>query len=93
MDLKNLKFTGHAVRQMFSRGISNAEVRAVIEKGEAISEYSDDKPFPSKLLLGFSNGRPLHVVFAYDSEENTGYVITAYVPDKEIWSTDFKRRK
>jgi hypothetical protein len=90
---KNLIFTGHAVRQMFQRKITKDEVRSVIEKDEVIADYPDDKPFPSKLLLGFSDGRPLHVVFAYDSLHETGYVVTAYVPEQKLWSDDFKRRK
>jgi hypothetical protein len=57
-----------------------------------IIDYPDDKPLPSKLLLGFSEGRPIHVVFAYDATNETGYIVTAYIPDKNFWSNDFKTR-
>ena len=90
---KYLEFTGHAIRQMFSRQISDMEVRAVINNGEVIMEYPDDKPLPSKLILGFSSGRPIHVVLAYDAAADTGYVITAYVPDTKLWTNDFKTRR
>ena len=56
-------------------------------------DYPDDKPLPSKLILGFSNGRPIHVVLAYDAANETGYVITAYVPDENIWNNNYKSRR
>lgn len=56
-------------------------------------DYPDDKPLPSKLILGFSNGRPIHVVLAYDAANETGYVITAYVPDENLWNNNYKSRR
>ena len=56
-------------------------------------DYPDDKPLPIKLILGFSNGRPIHVVLAYDAANETGYVITAYVPDENIWNNNYKSRR
>ncbi len=51
----------------------------------------DDKPYPSFLVLEL-NGKPLHVVFAKNHEENEIIIITAYYPDKSKWSDDYKRR-
>jgi len=65
----------------------------VIENGEIIADYKDDKPYPSMILLGYSAGRPLHVVFAYNAAEQTGYIVTAYSPDQNLWTDDYKRRK
>lgn len=93
MIFKKLKFTGHAIRQMFLRRISETDVKAVVSEGEVIKEYADDKPFPSMLLLGLVNNRPIHVVVACDEDNETGYVITTYEPDPGIWAEDFKRRK
>lgn len=78
---------------MFQRQIVKDDVRKVIENGEAIFEYPEDKPFPSMLMLGFVGDRPLHIVVSYDAVEQTGYVITAYEPDARIWREDFKRRR
>ena len=93
MDCKNIIFTGHAIRQMFQRKILKDDVKEVINKGEIIFDYPDDTPFPSMLLLGVVNTRPIHVVVAYDAVDETGYVITAYEPDTKLWTQDFKRRK
>ena len=91
--LESIVFSGHALRQMFARSIAVDDVRSVIDEGEAIAPYPDDRPHPSELRLGFPGGRALHVVFAYDEASSIGYVVTTYVPDSKLWSKDFKTRK
>jgi hypothetical protein len=86
-------FTEHALVRMFERGISRADVREVMENGERISSYLDDKPYPSYLLLGFPNGRALHVVLAVPPEAGHGIVVTVYVPERRLWEDDFKKRR
>ncbi len=93
MHCEHVKFSGHAISQMFKRQISKKEVRSVIDNGEVIKEYLDDKPYPSKLMLGFINRRVVHVVIAYDIKEKMCYIVTAYVPDPNIWTEDFKRKR
>jgi hypothetical protein len=90
---KRIIFSGHAIRQMFSRGISKTDVLAVINASQIIAEYPNDIPYPSCLMLGFVNNAPVHVVFAVDAEQQTGIVITAYIPDRTLWSEDFKSRR
>ncbi|MGA2073347.1 MAG: DUF4258 domain-containing protein [Terriglobia bacterium] len=63
-------------------------------KGEKwLKTISDDRPYPSRLVLGWRSARPLHVVVAHNSDENELIVITAYEPDLGLWEADFKRRK
>ncbi len=88
-----LLFSGHALRQMFSRGIVAEDVRAVVDSGEVVASYPDDKPYPSELLLAAPGGHPLHVVLAYNEAEGSGYVVTAYQPDPALWSDDFRTRR
>jgi isocitrate dehydrogenase kinase/phosphatase len=78
---------------MFLRRISQSDVQAIVAYGEVIDQRPNDAPFPSYLLLGFVAGRPIHVVFSYDESTDTGYVVTAYIPDPRIWQDDFKTRK
>ena len=59
-----LVFRVHAVQRMFQRGVSEEEVTQVVAVGETIETYPDDKPFPSRLMLGWSSSRPVHVVVA-----------------------------
>lgn len=86
-------FSGHVLRQMFARNITTDDIKAVIDEGEAIASYPDDRPYPSALLLRFVAGRPLHVVLAYNEPDRTGYVVTAYVPDAKLWNEDYKTRR
>lgn len=63
-----------------NRNISRGEILEIIKRGEIVEEYPDDQPYPSCLILGFINQRPIHVVAGFDSEENMIYIITAYEP-------------
>lgn len=93
MNCQNLVFSRHAIQQMFLRRISKSDVQAVVTYGEVIEENPDDTPFPSYLLLDFVEGKPIHVVFSYDKSTDTGYVVTAYIPDPEIWTNSFRTRR
>jgi hypothetical protein len=68
-------------------------VLEVIESGEVLEEYPDDLPYPSRLIMGWHEGCPLHVVIAYDSSEKKEIVITVYEPDLDKWDQELKRRK
>lgn len=58
-----------------------------------IADYPDDKPYPSRLLLGFVGGEPVHVVAAEDRSRKRCYAVTVYVPDPAQWEPDFRTRK
>ena len=93
MEYERIIFSGHAVRQMFSRSIDENDVLDVIKNGQVIIDYPDDKPYPSRLILGFVKNVPVHVVFVFDKGQQTGIVITAYIPDPRLWSENFKSRR
>ena len=89
-------YTRHARFEMeaeeFGR-ILDEEVHQAILAGELIREYGDDTPYPSALLLGKTGqDRPLHIVCAYDSEDDRAFVITVYQPDPVEW-IDFRIRR
>jgi hypothetical protein len=78
---------------MFQRGIGWDAVLAVVAHGQVVVEYADDMPYPSQLLLGFVDARPLHVVAAIDDLTGTCIVVTAYQPRPEQWGADFRSRR
>jgi hypothetical protein len=78
---------------MFERRLGVEDVEAVIESGETIEDYPSDRPYPSRLVLGWRGARPVHVVVAHNLSENEFIVITVYEPDPELWEADFRRRK
>lgn len=88
-----LVFRVHAVRRMFERGVSLEEVRSVVEKGEPIEHYPDQEPYPSRLILGWSGDRPLHVLAADNAAAGEIIVVTVYEPDRARWESDFRRRR
>ena len=87
-----LVFRVHAIQRMFQRRISEEEVRQVVATGETIDTYPTDKPFPSRLILGWSESRPIHVVAADDTSAQETIIVTVYQPDIEEWESGFKRR-
>jgi hypothetical protein len=78
---------------MFERDITVGDVRNVITAGSVIEDYPDDEPYPSRLVLGWVGGRPIHVVMAENRADDELIVVTAYVPDPEQWDEKFTRRK
>ncbi len=73
--------------------VLDKEVHQAILTSELIREYPDDTPYPSVLLFGkTSQNRPLHIVCAYDAEEDRAFVITVYQPDMVKW-IDFRTRR
>ncbi len=84
--------TAHAAERSRQRGILSRDIRNAVENGEIIEQYPDDFPFPSCLILGKDlAGNSIHVCM---SEEGTASrIITAYRPDQEKWSDDFRTRK
>ena len=92
MDCQRLVFTGHALRRMFERELTVEQVREVLRTGEEIMLYPDDRPFPSRLVLGFVESVAVHALAAPDGT-GTCHVITAYCPDPSVWTDDFRQRR
>ena len=88
-----LVFRVHAVQRMSERKITERDVRDILYGGEAIEAYPDDTPYPSRLVLGWCRGRPLHVVAAENAEAQETIVITVYDPDPTLWEPGFRQRR
>lgn len=89
---ENIEITMHAAKRLEQRNISINDVISCIQSGEIIEKYSDDYPYPSCLILGFSlKHKNIHVVAGSNLE--TIWIITAYYPDLNKWEHDLKTRK
>jgi hypothetical protein len=93
MNCSCVLFTGHALRRMFQRGLGKNDIIEVLKAGECIAEYPEDRPYPGYLVLGFAGSWPVHIVVARNVADETCYVVTAYVPDRSLWSDDFRIRR
>jgi len=86
-------FSGHALVRMFERKIRKDDVTHVIQNNEVVFDYPDDQPYPSKLLLGFIQKMPIHVVVAQNKGDYSCIVITAYRPSEKLWQSEFNTRE
>ncbi len=88
-------YTKHALTEMENEDfgvIKDQEISELFENFDIIKEYSDDKPYPSALLSGYTKKRrPLHVVCAINKNDNIIIIVTVYHPDPNKW-IDNKRR-
>lgn len=93
MDKSQVEFRIHALKRMFQRRISSRAVMHILETGVTVEQYPDDFPYPSRLVLGWWESQPIHVVVADNTEEGMEIVVTAYRPDLEEWEPGFTRRR
>ena len=84
--------TAHAAERFRQRKINIKDIRNAINSGEIIEQYPNDYPYPSCLILGENlRGEKIHAVLS--DEGTSSRIITAYFPDVEKWSSDFKNRR
>jgi hypothetical protein len=90
---KKILFLPHAVKQMSrpDRMISTKDVRDTIFYGEIIEEYLDDQRGESCLVFHTKDHRIIHVVCSPKTEYLA--IITAYLPNIDQWSSNFRERK
>jgi hypothetical protein len=89
---KALRWTNHIMVRLIQRGIAIDDVESAVLSGEIIEQYPSDYPYPSCLIIGIDTGKQyLHVVCGIGVEEL--WLITAYYPSEDEWSSDFKVRK
>jgi hypothetical protein len=92
IEAEQFEFSKHAVDQSIIRRITVQEVREILNNGEVIEDYPEDKYGPSCLILGRTRaGRPLHLQCSYPSRPLTK-IITLYEPDPDLW-IDFRIRR
>ncbi len=85
-------FPPYVLKRMIERNITVAEVRGVLENGEIVEEYVADEP-PRYLMLGWSGGRPIHVVGEDDLLTNETIAVTVYEPSGKLWKMGFRERR
>lgn len=88
-----LVFTRHARKRILERGIRLDAVFGALEATTVVEDYPDDIPYPSRLVLGWAAGRPLHFVLAGPTAEGDTIVVTLYEPDPQLWEPGFVRRR
>ena len=90
MNCEEFEYSNHCLFRAIERNISIETIEKVIRDGVIIKEYLNDKPYPSFLILGFINKKPIHVVTSY--YKKICIVITVYVPSDRQWKDDFRTK-
>lgn len=93
MVITKLVFRIHALQRMVQRDISPDDIHMSLEHCVLVERYPDDNPYPSCLVLGWVEKRPIHIVIAENIESRETIVITVYEPDSDKWMPGFMRRK
>lgn len=88
-----LVFSQHVIQRMAQRNISLHDIQSVLDHSEVIEDYPGAFPYPSRLLLGWITGRPLHVVAALNITTGETIIVTVYEPDPTLWRLDFRDRR
>ena len=88
---QRIQWRGHMLTRMRQRNIKIEDVIKCINSGEIIEYYHDDYPYPSSLILGFTNEKGIHVVCSVGNDYV--WMITTYYPDEQEWLEDMKTRR
>jgi hypothetical protein len=87
-----VKITDHADEEAVDDNLTFEEIYFSVLHGEIIEEYSEDKPYPSCLIMGRTfSSEPIHSVWAYNPETAWGVLVTVYRPSPARW-IDWKVR-
>jgi hypothetical protein len=90
---RRLRITDHADQEAAAGALTLDEIYESVILGEIIEDYPTDAPFPSCLVLGFTQtGTPVHSVWAYNEHGSWAVLITVYRPDPTRW-IDWRQRR
>ncbi len=101
IDIENLReyykqskvfMSEHASNRCMQREITQKDIKNCVMTGEIIEQYPDDFPWPSCLIFGHGeDDKVVHVVVSDNGQYSK--IITAYIPNTEIFEMDLKTRK
>lgn len=84
----------HGFREIAADDIVFADIVTGMRDAALVEDYPDAERGPSVLVLQRDrNGQPLHILWGIArDQEGPAVLITAYRPDANRWSLDFRRR-
>jgi len=92
MNNRTIVLSNRFLDMLTKRGISLSHVKSAIYSSEIIEQYPNDYPYPSVLILGYTNdNKPIHI--AISVKEGLACLFAIYYPSLDVWESDFKTRK
>ena len=95
IESKKVKISMHGYDELAEDGILVKDVLANVKDAIVLEDYPDyPKGHCMLVLQKDKEGMPIHVVWGIPKNENSPAVlVTAYRPDQQYWTNDFKERK
>jgi hypothetical protein len=90
----DLLLSQHAYDRLAENGIYAGDIEAGVASAVEVEDYPEFHKGPSVLVLQQdANGQPIHVLWGIRKGTNSpAIVVTAYRPDPQRWTSDFRRR-
>ena len=91
----DIKISVHGYDELAEDGIVVRDLVGSLTDADLVEDYPDFPKGPCVLVLQHDrNGEPVHVVWGIPKGEKAPAVlVTAYRPDPEKWTEDFRRRR
>lgn len=91
----SVQVSEHGYDELAADGLLAKELVEGVEAAEVIEDYPAYPKGPCVLLLQRTkDGRPVHAVWGVpNGHTSPAVLITAYLPDPELWEPGFKRRR
>lgn len=90
-----VRISGHGYDRLADDGLFARDLVAGMPHAELLEDYADFPKGPCVLVLERDrDGDPVHAVWGIPKgESEPAVLVTAYRPDAERWSDDFRRRR